>query len=391
MSWAAGRLPRAVLTTAILICGASGADAKEQSVAGFTPSAAQCAALPELDTRLQAITSCKKGAAGEKTTVVRSCMDWWLGWPASCMVPASCQSQVGAYYSHLTGAMGLKDRSGILESAAVAEAVNAQLRISCAAAAKPPIPVRPPTPAKPPTADTPPTPTRPPTAGTPPAWPPMAGTSPSPAKRPAAEKPPPITTGLGEDIDKLVAQSPTLLANFKTIMAMPKVTVVWGPAGGGSRWSYKPPTMVIDSNHKGKTGEVLGTLAHESGHALYSPAHTWDPTLSRADFVKRNLDESLRNEGEATLMNVQIMLEYEKAKIPARVSAGTSAHAAKYVEIYKKYPTDRNKARQEIANWFRDHEYPSGQKLKLGEKRRTYGEEYGKRWGEKYDELHAKP
>lgn len=347
MSWARCLL-RAVLATAALACAAISAAGEQRAAVGFTPTAAQCAALPELDARIQAITSCKKAAAGAKVTAVRPCVDWWLGWLASCLAPPECHTQVGAYYSHLTGAMALKDRSAILKTAGLAEAVNGQLRISCAATAAP---------AKPPPAAKP------------------------PAGKPPAVKPPAITTGLGADVDKLVEKSPTLLANLKRIQGFG--TIKYGEAGKGTYWDPNTKTMVIDPNQKGDALEVVTSLAHESGHALYRQPPV-SGRLSREEFIKRSTSESLKNEGEATLVNIKIQQELAKQKVDITVAG---RQIDKFAAIAKKYPAakDRDKARQEIAELFRKGESPS-----TDGSDRSYEEVYGEDYGKIYDRYYAK-
>jgi len=100
-----------------------------QTSSRFSPTAAQCAALPDLDRMINSINACRMNI-GPKTTV-SSCMSWWLGWPTSCIVPASCTSQVDQYYALLTGRMSMQNRKSVPSEVGRAEAINGQLRNAC--------------------------------------------------------------------------------------------------------------------------------------------------------------------------------------------------------------------------------------------------------------------
>jgi uncharacterized Zn-binding protein involved in type VI secretion len=191
-------------------------------------------------------------------------------------------------------------------------------------------------------------------------------------------------TGLGDDVDQLAAQSPTLQQNLKDMKSQ-GWTVEYGEAGKGSYASRNEKKVVIDSNDKGKPEAVVQTLAHESGHALYTPEPQVPYTgLSREDYVDKNVKIALKDEGEATLTNVKVRQEILDKKGPDIGIAGTQG--TKYEEIAKKYPaaSDRDKARAEIGQVFAKGEHPSTDPSS------TYYDYYAKPFQDHYDKYAVK-
>lgn len=187
-------------------------------------------------------------------------------------------------------------------------------------------------------------------------------------------------TGLGDDVDEIAGKSPTLTANIEKLQAE-GWTIEYGEAGKGSYCDKDAKRIVIDSNEKGNAAGITQTLAHESGHALY----TADPYVgvegnTRDEYARKNGNSDLKDEGEATLTNAQVRKEINDAGGPDIGIAG--ANADKYQEIADKYPdaADRDKARQEIADVFADNEHPSTDPDK------TYREYYERWHKEQYDE-----
>lgn len=335
MSHGPVRLIRALLACALLACPAVAVRAHAQQVVdGFRVTDAQCAALPELDRKLQAIDACKKGATA-KPRAIKSCMTWWKGWPAACMAPPTCTAQVDTYYAHLTGAMAFADRTKIFKTAGLANAVNGQIRNSCA------------------------------------------------ARKLAAATPekPAFKTGLGDDIDELVAKSPTLLANLRKIGAD---KIRYGTSGGGTYWDPTAKEMVIDPDNKTNTKWMLGLLAHESGHAFYKRTDPYRRGMKREEFIKRYTNDSLRNEGAATLMNVKVFEEMKAAGVDIDIVSSREANKSKYREIAKKYPKNPARARNEIAEIFRHNEFPSGAHNAGKDYEKMYNEQAAYQYDKKY-------
>lgn len=213
----------------------------------------------------------------------------------------------------------------------------------------------------------------------------------APAATPAAAPPatpeapvekPAVTTGLGEDVDRLSSKSPTLVDNVKT-MQKDGWTIEYGPAGGGSFCDSTAKKIVIDQNEKNDAPTVVQTLAHESGHALYKQ----DPYVdgngrSREEFVSKNTMRLLKDEGEATLVNIKVRDEIVANGGKDIGVAGSRSWT--YTQIAKKYPDpkDRDKARTEIANEFADNENPSTDASK------TYRQYYAKTYEDHWDKHH---
>jgi len=189
-----------------------------------------------------------------------------------------------------------------------------------------------------------------------------------------------IETGLGEDIDNIVKKSPTFQKN---IIQMQKDgwTIEYGREGKGSYANKSKKKIVIDSKEKDNPASMASILSHESGHALYKEEPYIQPAgLTKEEYVKRNAERYLKDEGEATLVNVQVRLEIMQNSGPDIGIIGKNAE--KYQYIFDKYPEekDRDKARQEIGEVFAKGENPSVDSIK------TYEDYYSKFYSDFYDE-----
>ncbi len=193
----------------------------------------------------------------------------------------------------------------------------------------------------------------------------------------------PPSTGLGADVDAMVAMSPTLMANIQALLA-DGWTIQYGPAGQGSYCDKNKKIIVIDSNEKGNPTAVTQTLAHESGHALYEQDPYVPPDgLTRQQYIDQNVNRNLKDEAEATLTNATIRSEINNAGGPDIGIAGQQG--AQYQAIADKYPNpaDRDLARQEIANVFGAGEVPSVPKpdgTMYGSYNDYYGQAYADFW-----------
>lgn len=191
-------------------------------------------------------------------------------------------------------------------------------------------------------------------------------------------------SGLGKDVDKLAQKSPTLENNIDQLKK-DGWTIKYGPAGKGSFTDRPGKTIVIDSNEKGHPEQVVQTLAHESGHARYTPDPYVPPKgLTRDQYVKRNVDRDLKDEGEATMTNAQVRQEIKDNGGPDIGIAG--AQEKKYEQIAAKYPDpkDRDKAREEIGQVFAKGEHPSTDPSK------DYEDYYAKTYQDYWDKHVAK-
>jgi len=189
----------------------------------------------------------------------------------------------------------------------------------------------------------------------------------------------PVTTGLGKAVDDQINKSPKFTQKIKSIQAKGYV-FEYGEAGKGSYYDKQKKRIVIDSNDKGNTKSILTTVAHEAGHADYETDPYVKPDgLTKDQYVKANTKRHLKDEGEATLTNVELAEDLKKNG-GEEIDVGGS-QSDKYKEIARKYPDpkDRDKARTEIGDLFADGEHPSTDPSK------TYRDYYGKAYEDYYD------
>jgi uncharacterized Zn-binding protein involved in type VI secretion len=189
---------------------------------------------------------------------------------------------------------------------------------------------------------------------------------------------PPVVTGLGADVDALIAKSDTLTANLNTLLDGDpnKWTIVWGPAGVQSATDTEHHVITLNSDFKNNPVQAVGSLSHETGHALYTTPYIPPDGLTKDQYVSRNVNEQLKGEGEANLVTAQVRNEINSNGGPDIGNRGTQA--AKYTEIAAKDPSQENRdaARQEMADIFRDGEHVAGV---------PYGEYYSKPYADFYD------
>ena len=115
-----------------------------------------------------------------------------------------------------------------------------------------------------------------------------------------------------QGVRDLVNQSPTLRSevfqleqkgiNFKT-----------GPAADGSAFDPGQSTITIAAPRA--DGDIVRSIAHESGHAMSTlPAHIPDtPAMDKAEYVRLNVANQVRGEGEAQFNGAQVRAELKAA------------------------------------------------------------------------------
>jgi hypothetical protein len=156
--------------------------------------------------------------------------------------------------------------------------------------------------------------------------------------------------------------------------------IKYGEAGKGSYANKNTKVIVIDESKKGSSGEIAQALAHEKGHALYEVDPYVPPTgLTKENYVKENVKRHLKDEGEATLSNLEIRDEILSNSGPDIGVAGTKAE--QYEHIYQEYKSvgDREKARELIGDIFADGERTSTNP------NMNYREYYSKPYEDHYD------
>jgi uncharacterized protein involved in type VI secretion and phage assembly len=194
-----------------------------------------------------------------------------------------------------------------------------------------------------------------------------------------------IASGLGAGADGLISMSPTLSRNIAALQAQ-GWTISYGTAGAGSSTDRTAKRIVIDPNEQNNPNLLTQTLAHESGHAMYTPDPYVQPTgLTLQQYIDQNTNSSLKDEGEATMTNANVRREINNNGGPDIGIAG--AQPDKYQQIANKYPdpAQRDQARQEIGDAFADGEHPSTAPTQ------TYRQYYNQPYADYYDKNVAPP
>jgi type VI secretion system secreted protein VgrG len=205
--------------------------------------------------------------------------------------------------------------------------------------------------------------------------------SPSPV---AGNSVPSIAEKLGPEVGYYVKNSPTLNSSLTTLEKQ-GWKIKYGDPGSGSFCDKENKVIQIDGNEKEDPNEVATTLAHETGHALYKEDPYVAPDgLSKEEYVNANVESGLKDEGEATLHNIEISREIKKNTGKEIDVAGTQRD--EYEEVYDAYKKDgdREAARKKIGDIFADRERPSTSPDM------TYREYYSKPYEDYYDKYGGK-
>ena len=196
-----------------------------------------------------------------------------------------------------------------------------------------------------------------------------------------------IAAVVSPEVMAMIIQSPTLVANL-IALTNGGWTVQAGTAGGGTFANRSSRTITIDPNDIGNPLGCTQSLAHETGHAMY----TLDPEvpmdgLSREQYVEQNTARHLRDEGEATLTNAEVREEILHTSGGGSDIGIAGTHTDEYQGVYDRYREsgDRNAARDEIGGIFGHGEHPSNS---TGQ---DYSDYYGSDYGTAYDNAHPHP
>ncbi|HRH67771.1 MAG TPA: hypothetical protein PLU53_15855, partial [Bacteroidia bacterium] len=179
-------------------------------------------------------------------------------------------------------------------------------------------------------------------------------------------------------VQELILKSPTLANNLVSLQSKGWV-FIYGTPGKGTFADRTKSQIVLDPNNTDGV-DMTQSLAHESGHAMYTPdAYTPPGKLSKADYASKNANSNLKDEGEATLTNAQVRDEIKTNGGDDIGIAGSKPD--EYQKAYDDYEVngDRDKSRQEIADIFADGEHPSTAPEK------TYREYYTEPYNDYYD------
>ena len=193
-----------------------------------------------------------------------------------------------------------------------------------------------------------------------------------------------FSVGLGKDIDDLTKKSPTLQSKLSALQD-DDWKITYGTAGKGTFADRGKKTIVVDPDNKGATLDVVQSLAHESGHAAYTMDPYSAPKGKTKDgYVQANVMRNLKDEGEATITNLEVRRELLAAKAGDIGVAG--AKGEEYKKLYEKYPDakDRDKLRAEIGKVYAKGEVPSVKKPD-GTPYANYEEYYARPWNDYWD------
>jgi hypothetical protein len=152
-------------------------------------------------------------------------------------------------------------------------------------------------------------------------------------------------------VNEKLAKSETLKTNIVKLQAA-KWKIKVNKKGGGSYCDKTNKTIAIDPDDP--IEEVLGGLAHETGHALYTPpaAPTIKASASGVDYVRQSTEVNFLDEGEAQLVACRAATDLGAQGVTANVPADG---AGKFMAIYLRYSVgdiDEDTARKEMAKEF---------------------------------------
>lgn len=177
-----------------------------------------------------------------------------------------------------------------------------------------------------------------------------------------------VVTGLRDDVDKLVAKSPSLQKDLQQL-DKEKWTIEYGPVGGGSTVNRDKKIISIDGAEKGCPAAATQSLAHEVGHATY-------PNMPDYSSKSAYVDGALADEGAATMNNIKVQREILSKGGPDIQIAGNSTNHATYNSAYDRFLKDGDAAaaRKTI-----------GEKFGLGGMTSNTGQNYADYYGGWYD------
>jgi type VI secretion system secreted protein VgrG len=193
---------------------------------------------------------------------------------------------------------------------------------------------------------------------------------------------PAVASGLGRDVDALIARSPSLAASVQQLQA-DGWTVERGPANGGSHANRATKRIVIAEGTD--AAGLTQTLAHEAGHAQYTPGAYVDfGDLSRENYVAANTRNLLVDEAEATIANLKVRDELNQGDDAVDIGVA-GAGSARYIAAWERHKAgeiSREELVNEIASNFAAGEHPST------DPSINYGTYYGRTYERHWDAHH---
>lgn len=181
-------------------------------------------------------------------------------------------------------------------------------------------------------------------------------------------------TGLGSDVDAIVNKSSTLSKHVRELQK-DGWSIKFGTAGGGTFANRNTKEIVIDANQKGSPLTVTQSLAHEVGHGKHTLAPYVSPSgLTKEEYIQRNINRHLRDEGAATFENLKAR---DEVKAKASKDIGVSGtQSAQYIAIYDDFKKGRLTQEEAITKL--------GALFGTGETTSTTGQTYNDYYGASY-------
>ncbi|GEM30837.1 hypothetical protein NN3_18440 [Nocardia neocaledoniensis NBRC 108232] len=175
------------------------------------------------------------------------------------------------------------------------------------------------------------------------------------------------STGLGAEVDRLVAMSPTLSKKVQQLLA-DGWTISYGPIGAQGITSREEKEIVINPAGENDPLLITAVLAHESGHATASPEYSFlatepQPGEDYRQWFEKNLYRAFQDESNAGLTTAQVRREILDNSGPdiGNIDGATKATYGRYVADDLTRPA----AIDLLADRLRDHS-------------RAYRDDYGK-------------
>lgn len=196
-------------------------------------------------------------------------------------------------------------------------------------------------------------------------------------------------TNLSKEIDAIISKSPTLKEGVTKLNAEGwSIRFTGDKDGTGCYCDRTKSAIVVDINEKDDIIECVVTMAHEVGHALYTPdakPKMDDPGMTKEKFVEAGLKRDFRDEGAAVLHNCKVREELaglgKSKREHIHVAGETGDNFTKIYQNVKKGKITEDEGRNQIASAFGTL-IPSGETV-------TYKEYYGSAYEKQWDKAHG--
>jgi WXG100 family type VII secretion target len=183
-----------------------------------------------------------------------------------------------------------------------------------------------------------------------------------------------------QKVRDLAKQSPTLRSELLDLQ-LEGYTVKTGPVADGYFIDWDKNVIVIDQPRGDTT--TVAHLAHEVGHGVNAqrlgiPA---TPSMTKAQYVKANVDNLMHNEGEAQLNAARVRAELKSAGGPDIGIPGTQT--AKYQKVYDNFTANkitRDKAVNQMGTLMGNETVSTPPHKPY---RQDYGDAYSEYWDKK--------